>query len=29
VMISLGAFLGGNDDHVDDPKPEADAGDAS
>jgi multicomponent K+:H+ antiporter subunit C len=29
VMIALGAFLGANDDHVDDPKPEADTGDAS
>ena len=29
VMIALGAFLGANDDHVDDPKPETEAGDAS
>ena len=29
VMIALGAFLGANDDHVDDPKPEQETGDAS
>lgn len=29
VMIALGAFLGANDDHVDDPKPETETGDAS
>jgi len=29
VMIALGAFLGANDDHVDDPKPETKSGDAS
>ena len=29
VMIALGAFLGANDDHVDDPKPESKSGDAS
>lgn len=29
VMIALGAFLGGDDDHVDDPKPEPKAGDVS